>query len=85
MSVYRGYLKEKVYVNRPSILEDLKASMCREIRIIALDLPRKVMNLLTTRVRMCIDWSGYHLKGIILKKLQGHHFHLELTRHFYLC
>ena len=42
-----GVWKGEIYVNRISNLEDLKLNICREMRSIAPDLLRKVMNQLT--------------------------------------
>ena len=81
----RRYLKEKVYINRPRTLEDLKMNICQEIRNITPDILRKVMEFVTKRMGMCINTNSKHLNNIILKyKLHHILFRLQLTRRFYL-
>ena len=51
----RENLQEKLYVNRPSNLEDLKATICREIRSITSDLVISIMNHLTKNAHV-YEW-----------------------------
>ena len=56
-----GYLKERVYINRPESLEDWKDNIRREIRAISPAELRFVMNNALVRARSCIGVVGQHL------------------------
>ena len=55
------YRKEKVYINRPENLEDLR----REIRTISPATMRSEMNNALVRARSCIAVEGQYLRDII--------------------
>ena len=61
-----GYLKERVYINRPKNLEDAKDNIRREIRINPATL-RFVMNNALVRTRSCIVVEGQHFRDIIFR------------------
>jgi len=60
-----GYLKERVYTNKPETLEDLKENIRREIHAINPATLRSVMNNALVRARACIAVEGRHLKDVI--------------------
>lgn len=63
-----GFLKSKVYANRPRTIQDLKNNIHAEIEAITGDTLRKVMANLRVRAEDCIANNGGHLKDIIYKK-----------------
>ena len=53
-----GYLKERVYINRPENLKDLKDNIRREVRVISPATLHFVMNNALVRARSCIAVEG---------------------------
>ena len=62
-----GYLKERVYVNKPRTIPELKDNIRREIQELEPVILRKVMENALTRARICEAENGGHLKDIIFK------------------
>lgn len=62
-----GYLKSKVYVNKPRNLEDLKTNIRNEINAIPRQILNAVMMNFITRIEECIVENGGHLRGTIFK------------------
>lgn len=62
-----GFLKSRVYVNRPRTLEDLKANIRAEIDNIPVDMLERVMTNARNRLIQCIDDGGRHLPDMIFK------------------
>lgn len=60
-----GYLKGKVYANKPDTLAQLKANIRQEIAQITPEMLQKVMK--EKRADMCVAASGGHLPDIIFK------------------
>lgn len=63
-----GYLKSKVYLNKPRTLDDLRNNITQEIREIDGTLRRAVMNHVRENIEKCIEYNGGHLKSVIFKK-----------------
>jgi len=63
-----GYLKSKVYSNRPTDLHTLKENIWEEIAKLSEETLQAVMRSLLTRVYLCIEGGGGHLKDIVHKK-----------------
>ena len=63
-----GYLKNKVYRNKPTTLHDLKQNIIQEIGAITPQTLAKTMQNMVKRVDECIRLDGDHLKRIIFKK-----------------
>jgi hypothetical protein len=63
-----GYLKSKVYANKPNNFEDLKAAIRNEIQFISNETLAKVMDEVLVRIQECIRFNGGYLKSVILKK-----------------
>lgn len=61
-----GYLKEKVYVNKPQTIPQLKNNIRDEIRAITPEILRKVMENVLERARICEAANGHHLRDIIV-------------------
>lgn len=60
-----GYLKSKVYVNKPKSLRALKNNIRNEISKIPVEMLEKVMENAEKRVHACIKEKGHHLRDII--------------------
>ena len=63
-----GYLKSKVYSNRPTDLHTLKENIRGEIAKLSEETLQAVMRSFLTRVNLCIEEGGGHLKDIVHKK-----------------
>lgn len=62
-----GFLKSRVYVNKPQTLAALKENIRQEITNISQEVLRQVMQNVINRAQMCINSGGHHLKDIIFK------------------
>jgi len=60
-----GYVKSKVYVDKPRNIQELKESIRREIIDIPDDMVKKVMGYFRDRLEQCIAEEGLHLNEII--------------------
>lgn len=60
-----GYLKERVYVNKPQTLQHLKNNIEAEIRALGRDILRGVMENTLQRALLCEAENGRHLSDII--------------------
>ena len=63
-----GYLKEKVYAQRPHTVQQLKDYIREEIQEIPVNMVRKVMDNVRQRAEMCVKYNGSHVSDIIFKK-----------------
>jgi len=63
-----GYLKSEVYSNRPTDLHALKENIREEIAKLSEETLQAVMLSFVTRVHLCIEEGGGHLKDIVHKK-----------------
>ena len=62
-----GYLKGKVYINKPNTLQELKNNIIAEINGITADVLQNVTENTVKSIRMCIVNDGKHLEDIIFK------------------
>lgn len=62
-----GYLKERVYRNKPRSIEELKENIRNEIAALGPEILEKVMDNAIARARLCKDEQGGHLKDVIFK------------------
>ncbi|CAK1578615.1 unnamed protein product [Parnassius mnemosyne] len=62
-----GFLKSRVYVNRPRTLQDLKNNIQEEIANITPALLQRVMTNTRNRYTQCIENKGRHLPDLIFK------------------
>ena len=60
-----GYLKSKVYSNRPQSIEELKHAIRQEIACIPHEMIRRVIDNFRERLRQCVDNNGSHLTDLI--------------------
>ena len=63
-----GYLKSKVYSTRPTDLHTLKENIREEIAELSGETLQAVMCSFLTRVHLCTEEGGGHLKDIVHKK-----------------
>jgi len=61
-------LKSKVYSNHPTDLHVLKENTREEIAKLSEETLQVIMRSLLTRVHLCIEEGGGHLKDIVHKK-----------------
>ena len=62
-----GYIKEKVYINRPKTIDELKEKIVEEIRNLSQSTINEVMSSFRNRLKECIDKEGHHLSDTIFK------------------
>ena len=62
-----GYLKSKVYSNRPQSIEQLKDAIRQEITAIPHEITRRVIDNFHERLQQCVDNNGSHLTDLIFK------------------
>ena len=63
-----GYLKSKVYGNHPAELHALKENIREEIAKLSEETLQAVMHSFLSRVHLCIEEGGGHVKDIVHKK-----------------
>ena len=61
------FLKSQVYVNKPKILDDLKASIRVEIVELTPQTLQKTMKDTLKRAHLCLQVEGQHLLAIVFK------------------
>ena len=60
-----GNLKEKVYVNNPRTLQELKDNIRNEVNLISIDELQKVSQNMFTRCGVCIREGGRHFQHLL--------------------
>mgnify|MGYP003623301927 CR=1 FL=1 len=60
-----GFLKERVYRDKPRTLDELKRAIRREVQQINQETLERVWGSFTCRLENCIRANGHHLKDII--------------------
>jgi len=63
-----GYLKAKVYEQRPQSLRALKEAITQEVEAIPPEMTQRVMNNFRERLQQCVDSAGSHLRDVLFKK-----------------
>lgn len=63
-----GYLKGKVYRNKPQSVDELKNAIRTEISLIGQDVLQKVMENMLKRAESCVASGGRHMKDIVFSK-----------------
>ena len=62
-----GYLKPRVYMNRPRTIEELKLAIRQEIAALPQKMLERSMQDFEERLRMCVRQEGRHLTDIIFR------------------
>ena len=60
-----GYLKDRVYQNRPETIEDLKQAIASEAHAIPRDMCKRVIDNFARRVQICLQRQGSHLEHLL--------------------
>lgn len=60
-----GYLKGRVYKNRPQTLDELKMNIATEIENISVNILNKVAANMVKRVRACVTEQGSHFEHLL--------------------
>ena len=60
-----GYLKDRVYKDKPRIIPELKEAITAEIRAISKEECCRVMNNLVRKMQVCLQHNGSHSEHII--------------------
>ncbi|GBP20082.1 hypothetical protein EVAR_13854_1 [Eumeta japonica] len=63
-----GYVKSKVYTNKPTSLEQLKGNIHHEMAAITENTCRAVIGNYSHRLNECRERNGLHLNDIVFKK-----------------
>lgn len=63
----RGYLKSKVYANKPDTTEELKLLIRQEIEVLPDEMLQRAIQSFKERLRICIQGRGCHLTDIIFE------------------
>jgi hypothetical protein len=62
-----GYLRAKVFINRPRTTDEQKVTIQQEIAAIPTDMVRRAMENFKARLQECVQKGGKHLDDIIFK------------------
>uniref|UniRef100_A0A1B6DKJ8 Uncharacterized protein n=1 Tax=Clastoptera arizonana TaxID=38151 RepID=A0A1B6DKJ8_9HEMI len=62
-----GYLKSKVYMNKPRTLNDLKNSIRQEIEAMPNEMLERAVRNFQRRIQVCIGQDGRHLEDIVFR------------------
>lgn len=73
-----GYLKSRVYANKPRWLQELKINIRQEIARVPKEVILRVMHNFPERLQMCDREVGRHLTDITF-----HHYFLLKLHYFY--
>jgi len=63
-----GYLKSKVYAQKPRNIDELKNKIKEEISSTPLEVIHRVVENIRSRLEECLRRDGQHLEDIIFKK-----------------
>ena len=55
-----GYLKGRVYQNKPRTIDAFKANITEEIQAVTADVPARIFQNMARRVQSCLDPNGDH-------------------------
>ena len=60
-----GYLKRKIYQNKPQTIDALKANITEEIQAVTTDVLARTFQNMARRVQSCLDANGGHFHHIL--------------------
>ena len=60
-----GYLKDRVYQEKPRTLSQLKTKIRKEVKAIKPEVLKDVMNNFCVRLKKCKDLKGGHLEHVL--------------------
>ena len=62
-----GYLKSKMYINRPRSIEQFKDAIRQKITAVPHEMTRQLIDNFCERLRQCVENNGSHLIDLIFK------------------
>ena len=60
-----GYLKGRVYQNKPRTIDTLKANITEEIQALTADVLARIFQNMARRVQSCLDANGGHFQHML--------------------
>ena len=60
-----GYLKRRVYQNKPRTIDALKANITQEIQAVTPDVLARTFQNMARRVQSCLDANGGHFQHML--------------------
>jgi len=60
-----GYLKGRVYQNKPRTINALKANITGEIQTVTADVPARTFQNMARQVQSCLDANGGHFQNML--------------------
>lgn len=63
-----GYLKSKVYINKPRNIQELKDSIRQEIATVGEEMLGRAMQNFEERLQECVQKEGRHLTDVMFRK-----------------
>jgi len=60
-----GYLKGRVYQNKPRTIDALKANVTEEIQAVTADVLARTFQNMARRVQSCLDANGGHFQHML--------------------
>jgi len=70
-----GYMKGRVYQNKPRTKDALKANITEEIQAVSADVLARTFQNMAHRVQNCLDASGGHFQHVMM----SHFLHNEVS------
>jgi hypothetical protein len=70
-----GYLKGRVYQNKPRTIDALKANIIEEIQAVTADVLARTFQNTARRVQSCMDANGGHFQHTCMNANGGHFQH----------
>jgi len=60
-----GYLKGRVYQNKPQTIDALKANITKEIQAVTADILARIFQNMLRWIQSCLDANGGHFQHIL--------------------
>jgi len=60
-----GYLKGRVYRNKPRTIDALKANITEEIQTVTADVLVRIFQNMARRIQSCLDANGFHFRHML--------------------
>jgi len=73
-----GYLKGRVYQNKPQTIDALKANITEEIQAVTADVLARTFQNTARWVQYCLDTNGGHFQQVMMS---SHFLHNEVSSH----
>jgi len=70
-----GYLKGRVYQNKPRTIDALKANITEEMQAVTVDVLARTFQNMAHRVQSCLDANGGHFHHVMMPSHFSHSKH----------